>query len=178
MEITELGVQGCYLIKPRVFSDMRGSFVKSMVASKLRELGLRTDFVEQYYSTSASGVVRGMHFQQPPHDHCKLVYCVSGAVTDVILDIRRRSATYGQHLALPLNAEQGHALYLPIGIAHGFVATNEPALMVYNVTSEYAPDHDAGIRWDSFGFDWGLDKPVMSERDRTFPELADFDSPF
>ncbi len=176
--MTELQISGCYLLQPRVFRDERGRFVKPLVASQLQTHGLRTDFVEQYHSTSAPGVIRGMHFQTPPHEHAKLVYCAAGAVTDVLLDLRRQSATYGQAIALPLTAESGQALYITAGIAHGFVALEAPALMVYNVTSEYAPSHDAGVRWDSFGFNWGVLAPVMSERDCSFPALADFVSPF
>lgn len=178
MQITELTLSGCFLIHPRVFDDTRGRFIKPMVASQFRACGLRTDFVEQYHSTSKPGVIRGMHFQLPPHEHAKLVYCAAGAVTDVLLDVRKQSPTYGQAVALPLTAESGHALYLAVGIAHGFVATQEPALMIYNVTSEYAPAHDSGVRWDSFGFDWGVQAPVMSERDQGFPALADFVNPF
>lgn len=178
MEFTELPFGCCFLLQPRVFQDARGRFVKPLVVSQLKAHGLRTDFVEQYHSTSAPGVVRGMHFQTPPHEHAKLVYCADGAVTDVLLDIRRQSPTYGQAIALSLTAESGQALYIAAGIAHGFVALEAPALMVYNVTTEYAPSHDAGVRWDSFGFDWGVLAPVMSERDRSFPAFADFVSPF
>jgi dTDP-4-dehydrorhamnose 3,5-epimerase len=178
MEFTELPFSGCYQVQPRVFQDVRGRFVKPLVISQLRALGLRTDFVEQYHSTSASGVIRGMHFQTPPHEHAKLVYCAAGAVTDVLLDLRRLSPTYGRAITLPLTAQSGNALYLAAGIAHGFVATLEPALMIYNVTSEYASEHDSGVRWDSFGFDWGVTAPLISVRDRNFPALADIDSPF
>jgi dTDP-4-dehydrorhamnose 3,5-epimerase len=178
MQLTELPLNGCFRLQPRVFTDARGRFVKPLVVSQLRARGLRTDFVEQYHSTSAPGVIRGMHFQTPPYEHAKFVYCAVGAVTDVLLDLRRQSPTYGQAMALPLTAESGQALYLAAGIAHGFVAIEEPALMVYNVTSEYASAHDSGVRWDSFGFDWGVTTPVMSERDRGFPALADFVSPF
>ena len=178
MQLTELPLPGCFRLQPRVFQDARGRFVKPLVFSQLQAHGLRTDFVEQYHSTSASGVIRGMHFQTPPHEHAKLVYCAAGSVNDVLLDLRRQSPTYGKATSLPLTAESGHALYLAAGIAHGFVATQEPALMVYNVTSEYAPDNDSGVRWDSFGFDWEVAAPVMSERDRSFLALADFVSPF
>ena len=119
-----------------------------------------------------------MHFQTPPHEHAKLVYCADGSVTDVLLDLRSQSPTYGQPIALPLTSESGQALYLAAGIAHGFVAIEAPALMIYNVTSEYSPTHDTGVRWDSFGFDWSVTDPVISERDRGFSELSDFVSPF
>jgi dTDP-4-dehydrorhamnose 3,5-epimerase len=178
MEITELEIDGCYLVKPRIFTDSRGRFVKPVVATRLNALGLRSDFVEQYYSSSAAGVIRGMHFQLPPHQHCKLVYCVAGSVTDVVLDLRKGSDTYGRHLAVRLDADNAHAVYMPAGIAHGFIAMGEPALMIYNVTSEYAPEHDAGIRWNSFGFDWNNYDPIISRRDRDFPSWSNFDSPF
>ncbi len=178
MQINELPLTGCYLLQPRVFQDIRGRFVKSLVASQFKALGLRTDFVEQYHSTSKAGVIRGMHFQAPPHEHAKLVYCAAGAITDVMLDLRKHSPTFGQAFALHLSAQSGHALYIAAGVAHGFKATEEPALLIYNVTSEYAPEHDEGVRWDSFGFDWGLETPVISERDRNFPALADYTSRF
>lgn len=178
MQLTELALKGCYLLQSHVFQDSRGSFVKPFVASVLQAHGLQTDFVEQYYSTSKPGVIRGMHFQTPPHEHAKLVYCAAGAVTDVLLDLRSQSPTSGQAIALPLTAESGEALYIAAGVAHGFVAIEAPSLMIYNVTSEYSPKHDNGVRWDSFGFDWGSASPVISDRDRGFPELADFVSPF
>lgn len=178
MQLAELPISGCFQLQPRVFQDARGRFVKHLVVSQLEAHGLRTDFVEQYHSTSAPGVIRGMHFQTPPHEHVKLVYCAAGAVTDVLLDLRKSSSTFGQAISLALTAESGHAVYIASGVAHGFIATQEPALMVYNVTSEYSSNHDRGVRWDSFGFNWGVSTPVMSERDRSFPTLAEFSSPF
>lgn len=176
--IGALEIQGCHLVEPRVLCDVRGTFVKPFVQSAFEAHGLRTDFVEQYHSTSAPGVIRGMHFQRPPHAHAKLVYCAAGAVRDVLLDLRVRSPTRGRHLVVPLSAESGRAVYVPEGVAHGFVAISEPALMVYNVTSEYAPAHDDGVRWDSFGCDWNVHDPLLSARDRAFAALADFHSPF
>jgi dTDP-4-dehydrorhamnose 3,5-epimerase len=178
MQINELPLPGCYLLQPQVFHDERGYFVKSMIASQLNAQGLRADFVEQYYSTSKVGVIRGMHFQKPPREHAKLVYCAAGGVIDVILDLRKRSPTFGVALPLTLTAALGQALYIAAGVAHGFMSTEEPALIVYNVTSEYAPEYDSGIRWDSFGFVWGLETPVISERDRNLPLLSEFQSPF
>lgn len=178
MDIDPLPLGGCYTLQPRVFQDLRGSFVKSLVASEFEARGLRTDFVEQYHSTSRAGVIRGMHFQVPPLDHAKLVYCASGAVNDVLLDLRYGSPTFGQSCAVALSCESGAAVYLPSGIAHGFIAVREPALMVYNVTAEYSSTHDTGIRWDSFGFDWGISSPIVSDRDRGLPTFASFTTPF
>lgn len=178
MHVTELSLPGCHLLQPRVFQDARGRFVKPVVRSTPEANGLRADFVEQYHSTSVRGVIRGMHFQLPPYDHAKLVYCAAGGVIDVLLDLRKRSSTYSQHLSLPLTVDSGHAIYVAAGVAHGFLATLEPALMVYNVTSEHAATHDAGVRWDSFGYDWEVSAPILSDRNGAFPPLAQFDSPF
>lgn len=178
MEFLELDIAGCYRIQPRVFRDARGSFVKVMVQTMLKRHGLRTDFVEQYYSTSDAGIVRGMHFQSPPHEHAKLVYCANGAVLDVLLDLRKNSPSFGSHCTVSLNSETGVVLYIAPGVAHGFAALKAPALMVYNVTSEYAPAHDLGIRWDSFNCNWPIQDPVISARDSSFPGFSNFESPF
>lgn len=176
-ERTDTGLPGCLLLQPRVLEDARGRFVKTCQRDAFRTLGLETDFAEQYYSHSHRGVVRGMHFQRPPAQHAKLVYCVQGEVFDVVLDLRRGSPTYGQARGLTLSAQQGNAIYIPAGFAHGFCAVSD-ATLVYNVTSVYAPEHDSGVRWDSIGIDWPVDTPLVSPRDAGFAALADFDSPF
>jgi dTDP-4-dehydrorhamnose 3,5-epimerase len=177
-EQSETGLPGCLLLQPRVLDDARGRFVKTFHADAFRALGLEAGFVEQYYSHSHRGVVRGMHFQRPPAEHAKLVYCVHGEVFDVVLDLRAGSPTYGQARSFTLSAEQGNALYVPAGMAHGFCATSELATLVYNVTSVYAPEHDDGVRWDSIGVEWPVTSPLVSPRDAAFVALADFQSPF
>jgi len=177
-ETQDTGLPGCLLLQPRVLEDARGRFVKTFHEGAFRALGLETGFVEQYYSHSHRGVVRGMHFQKPPAQHAKLVYCVHGQVFDVVLDLRRGSPTYGQARSFTLSASQGNALYIPAGMAHGFCATSELATLVYNVTSVYAPEHDEGVRWDSIGVQWPAANPLVSPRDAAFAALADFDSPF
>lgn len=177
VEMTETGLPGCLVLQPRVLEDARGRFVKTFHDGAFRALGLEANFVEQYYSHSHRGVVRGMHFQRPPAQHAKLVYCVQGEVFDVVLDLRRGSPTYGQARSVTLSARQGNAIYIPAGFAHGFCATSD-ATLVYNVTSGYAPEHDSGVRWDSIGIDWPAGTPLVSPRDAVFAALADFDSPF
>src|SRR5581483_7390979 len=140
--------------------------------------GLRTDFAEEYYTVSHVRVLRGLHFQVPPHDHAKLVYCAAGRVLDVALDLRVGSPAFGRHVRAELSAADGNALYLPPGLAHGFYVLEAPALMVYNQTSVYAREHDAGVRWDSAGIPWPDADPILSDRDRSFPALADFRTPF
>jgi dTDP-4-dehydrorhamnose 3,5-epimerase len=177
MEFEPLAINGAFLIRPNVAADSRGRFVKPFAVSLFKSNNLRTDFVEQYYSFSKPGVIRGMHFQSPPHQHVKLVYCAFGMIKDVLLDLRK-GLSYGQFLSLTLSSDTGEALYIPEGVAHGFATVSNSALVLYNVTSEYQPEHDYGVRWDSFGFDWGINNPILSTRDRDFPRLDEFSTRF
>ena len=122
--------------------------------------------------------VARMHLQLPPADHAKLVYCISGAIFDMALDLRVGSPTYGEHEAYELSAEYNNAAYLPSGIAHGFFVRSAPAVVVYQVTSEHSPAHDTGIRWDSFGASWPQSTPVVSTRDEGLTPFQQFKSPF
>ena len=140
--------------------------------------GLKTNFAEQYYSVSTRGTLRGFHFQLPPHAHAKMVYCTAGQVLDVAVDLRLQSPTYGQFVCIELSAEQGNIVYLDVGLAHGFYTRSETATLVYNVTSVYAPAYDAGIRWDSIGMPWPDLAPLVSDRDKGFPTLTEFQTPF
>lgn len=133
---------------------------------------------EEFFSTSSKDVLRGMHFQTPPHAHQKLIYCITGRVLDVLLDLRRSSPTYGQSIALELSAANRHVLFVPVGFAHGFLSLEDHSCLVYKTDAVHAPQHDAGIRWDSFGFDWPADSPLISGRDLTHPEFSEFRSPF
>jgi dTDP-4-dehydrorhamnose 3,5-epimerase len=178
MQIIPTALAGCYQIIPTILRDERGSFVKVFHEDIFRQHGLAVEYAEEYYSVSHRNVLRGLHFQTPPKQHAKLVYCVQGAVLDAALDLRRGSPSYGQHLTLELSAENGFMLYLPVGLAHGFYTLSEQATMVYKVGSTYSPEHDAGVSWDSAGIAWPTDQPLLSPRDRRFAALADFDSPF
>lgn len=173
---TEL--EGCYELQPIVRKDVRGCFVKTFQWSEFKSLGLPTEFKEEYYSVSSKGVLRGLHFQLPPMDHEKLVYCAEGKVLDVAVDLRKNSATYGKYHLFELDSERGNMAYLPKGMAHGFYTLSDTALMMYKVTSEYAPECDAGILWNSVGIPWEADSPILSERDKKFPPLVEFCTPF
>ena len=131
-------------------------------------------FKESFYSVSRKSVLRGMHFQLPPNDHAKLVYVVSGEILDVAVDLRRESRTYGEHVTKLLNAESAQSLYMEKGMAHGFMVMSDMATVVYLTSTVHAPESDQGIHWDSFGCDWGQDKPIVSERDSSFSPLHDF----
>ena len=119
-----------------------------------------------------------MHFQTPPYDHAKLVYAVDGSVLDVLLDMRKDSETYGQQATIELSKANRNAVYIPAGIAHGFCVTEKSATLVYMTTTVYSKDADTGVLWNSFDFNWPLDTPLISERDRSFKPFAQFSSPF
>ncbi|WP_229506194.1 dTDP-4-dehydrorhamnose 3,5-epimerase [Massilia sp. BJB1822] len=178
MIILPTKLEGCFQIIPNILRDERGHFVKTFHEELFHEHGLETVFREEYYSSSQRGVLRGLHFQTPPQEHTKLVYCVQGTVLDAALDLRAGSPTYGQHLTMELSGENGHMLYLAPGVAHGFYTLSEQALMMYKVSTVYAPAHDSGILWNSAGIAWPSDSPVLSQRDQGFAALADFASPF
>lgn len=171
-------IAGCVELQPRVFEDARGRFVKVHHEQAFSRLGLEKAFAEQYYSISRKNVLRGMHFQLPPMDHAKMVYCVQGEVLDAVIDLRVGSPSYGQHALFELSAEKASSIYIPKGLAHGFLSLTDDAIMVYNVTTTYSAEHDTGILWNSAGIPWPVDAPIMSERDKSFGELGGFASPF
>lgn len=178
MEFIPTELPGLCLIRPRLFQDARGSFVKTYHQDAFREAGLDFAPREEFFSTSAKNVLRGMHFQLPPAAHAKLVYCLAGGVLDVVLDLRKNSPTFGCFQVRELNAANREMFFIPVGFAHGFLALTENATMVYQTDTVHSPAHDAGVRWDSFGFDWPVKNPVLSERDKNFCALAEFPSPF
>lgn len=160
------------------FADNRGLFVKTFHDTTLKQGGIEFTLKESYFSVSKKDVIRGMHFQQPPHQHAKIVFCPVGAILDVIIDLRKGSPTYRQFVAQELSAENHKAFYIPEGFAHGFKALTEDAITYYLVSSEYSQAHDTGILYNSFGFDWGITSPVLSDRDLSFNSIEAFNSPF
>jgi dTDP-4-dehydrorhamnose 3,5-epimerase len=178
--VTPLGLSGAAVIESLVHRDDRGVFVKTFHAGQLADAGLRFELREEFYSVSRRGVLRGMHFQTPPFAHQKLVACMAGRVLDVLVDLRRGSVTFGAACSLELNAERPQLLWIPPGIAHGFLSLEDLSCVTYKTDREYAPEHDAGIRWNSFGFAWPMAEAELelSPRDQRHPALAEFDSPF
>lgn len=178
MHAIETKIPGCYELQSKAIRDDRGLFMKVFNSDVFESLGLCTEWKEQYYSVSRANVVRGLHFQLPPYDHVKLVYCIDGSVEDVVLDLRVGSPTYGQVVMIELSAKKGNMIYIPTGLAHGFCTPNESATMVYNVSSIYKKDADTGILWNSAEIPWSLERPALSERDKKFIPFANFKSPF
>ncbi len=171
-------LKGALVLDLPAFTDERGLFVKTFHETMFREAGIEFVLHESYFSNSVKDVIRGMHFQVPPYQHSKIVFCPQGAILDVIVDLRKGSPTYGQYDAQELSSANHKAFYIPEGFAHGFKSLTDDAITYYLVSSEYNREHDTGIRYDSFGFDWGVASPVMSPRDRSFVALEEFESPF
>lgn len=173
---------GVTLIRARRFADDRGWFEESYSVNRMAALGLGHPFVQDNLSFSAvSGTVRGLHFQSRPHAQAKLIRCVTGAIHDVVVDLRDGSPTFGQALSVRLEAESGDQLYVPEGFAHGFMTLQPDTRVAYKVSAPYAPEAEGGLRWDEPrpGTDWPSPGPVtLSDRDRGWPPLAGVGAPF
>lgn len=178
MQKRPLKLDGCYELLPEISHDHRGSFVKIFNSHAFRGHGLEIDLQESYYTHSHHGVIRGLHFQIPPKDHVKIVFCIAGEVLDVLVDLRATSKTYGEHVSLNLNGEKSNGLYIPKGMAHGFCVLSQSATLIYCTTSIYDANYDSGILWNSAGVDWPIKNPIISSRDTSFPLLFDFTTPF
>ena len=179
MDIHSTPISGLFTIHSRVFTDQRGTFVKTYHANRFAELGLNTTWRERFWSASRAGVIRGLHFQVPPADHAKLVACSAGRVLDAVVDLRVGSPSYGCHQTFELSADNGVMVYIPRGMAHGFQSLEDGSLLQYDVETVHDPICDKGIRWDTCGIPW-LDEtaPILSVRDASFPSLSEFESPF
>jgi dTDP-4-dehydrorhamnose 3,5-epimerase len=168
---------GLFVLRPRIFTDHRGAFIKTYHRDLFRDLGIAFTPAEEFFSTSRRNVVRGMHFQTPPAAHDKLVYCVAGSVLDVVVDLRK-GADYGRVFSQPLDETRREMLFIPQGCAHGFLAVSESATLVYQTATVHTPACDGGVLWSSLDFDWPVTAPILSERDQAFPKVADFATPF
>ena len=169
------------LLEPKVFGDSRGFFYESFNQQAFREAtGVQCDFVQDNHSRSSQGVLRGLHYQLPPRAQGKLVRVVRGAILDVAVDIRQGSPTYGRHVAAVLSAENWKQLWVPRGFAHGFCTLEPDTEVIYKVDAPYDRACDAGIRWNdpALGIDWPVRDPVLSDKDRVAPLLAEITPPF
>jgi dTDP-4-dehydrorhamnose 3,5-epimerase len=178
MEIENTFIPGLKLIHLNKFEDKRGSFTKVFNYDFFIENELSTDFKESYYSISEKNVIRGMHFQIPPYEHTKLVYLNQGSIVDVVLDIHKDSPTYGKYFSIELNTNNPVLIYISIGCAHGFLSLEDHSIVTYLQTTCYNSQSDCGIKYDSFGMDWNIEIPILSQRDISFLPLNQFKSPF
>lgn len=170
------------IIEPRVLKDSRGYFFESFSQREFEQKVRPINFVQDNESMSSYGVMRGLHFQRPPHSQSKLVRCVRGCVLDVAVDIRKGSPTFGQHVAVELSEENHRQFFVPRGFAHGFAVLSETAVFQYKCDNFYAPEADGGIsiKDSSLGIDWRIptDSALLSDKDIAHACLKDFDSPF
>ncbi|MBI1367275.1 MAG: dTDP-4-dehydrorhamnose 3,5-epimerase [Planctomycetes bacterium] len=178
MNIESLALPEVKLLTPRKFGDSRGFFSETWNRKTLREAGIDLDFVQDNHSLSASkGVVRGLHFQIPPHAQDKLVRCTKGAILDVAVDIRRSSPNFGKHVSAVISAANWTQILIPRGFAHGFVTLEPDTEVLYKVTDLYAPECDRGLRWNdpALGIDWPIsaDAALLSDKDKKLPLFKD-----
>ena len=171
-------IDGLFLLSNKTFLDERGNFKKMYSKDDFNKLSLETNFAELYYSVSKKDVIRGMHFQLPPMDHVKMVYVISGKILDVCLDLRSVSKTFGKVFSYELSGCDENYLYIPKGIAHGFAALEDNSIVHYAQTTCYSKEYDFGICYNSFGFDWPVKSPIISERDKGFPEFKNWNTEF
>jgi len=182
MKFVNTPIEGLVIIEPIVFDDDRGCFFESYNKKKFEEAIGKISFVQDNESKSSKGVMRGLHFQKPPFAQAKLVRCIEGRVLDVAVDIRDGSKTFGQHIITKLSGENNKQLFIPRGFAHGFLVLTNSAIVSYKVDNNYAPEYDAGIRWDDsiLNIQWGVSKSeaLVSEKDTKLPFFSEFETPF
>ena len=177
MQYIETDIKGVYVIEPRVFNDARGYFMEAWKQTEFEEHIGKVQFIQDNESKSSYGVLRGLHYQKGAASQAKLVRVIKGRVLDVAVDIRRSSPTFGKHVMVELSEDNKRQFFIPRGFAHGFLVLSDEAIFIYKVDNPYAPQQDAGIRWNDpeLGIEWPIDpKDVQtSEKDMKQPLLKD-----
>lgn len=174
MQIIETGIGGLIEIIPVVYHDARGWFLEFFKKNEFSKVGITETFTQENLSFSKQGVIRGLHFQLPPHQQAKLVSVLQGKVLDVVVDLRKGSSTFGKWHSCMLDSEKHNMLMVPAGFAHGFAAL-EDSLFIYKSSSGYQPAAEAGIRWNDpdLAIEWPLTNPILSTKDNNLPTLAE-----
>jgi dTDP-4-dehydrorhamnose 3,5-epimerase len=177
VRVTTINIPGVVVIEPKVFRDPRGFFVETHHVQRYRDAGIPDQFVQDNYSRSVRGTLRGLHFQEP-HPQGKLVMAVEGTVYDVIVDIRKGSPTFGTWYGAELSAENLWQIYIPPGCAHGFCVISETAAFMYKCTDYYSPQDERGILWNdpALGISWPAITPILSAKDQAFRTLAQMEA--
>lgn len=180
MEIEEKEIKGLIEIFPKVFGDQRGFFLETFNASRYNDILRNVQFVQDNFSSSNKGVLRGLHFQNPPYSQGKLVQVITGSALDVAVDLRRNSETYGQHVKVLLSSEKRNQFWIPEGFAHGFLSLEDNTIFSYKCTNYYNPQSEVTILWNdrNLKIDWQIDNPIISPKDKEGVLFKDFDTPF
>ena len=170
MKITTTAIEGVVILEPKVFGDERGYILESFSQREFEEKVCKTTFVQDNESSSRYGVLRGLHFQKPPHAQAKLVRVVKGKVLDIAVDIRKGSPTFGHHVSIELSGENKRQLFIPRGFAHGFAVLSDEVVFQYKCDNYYVPHSEGGILWNdpALGIDWKLpaEDVILSEKDK------------
>ena len=181
MKVTETPISNLLIVDPQVFEDDRGYFFESFNERKFSEiLGIDIKFVQDNESFSSEGVVRGLHFQNPPFAQGKLVRVIHGSALDVVVDIRKKSETYGKHYSVELSSTNKRMLWIPPGFAHGFLSKENDTIFSYKCTDFYNPESEASILWNDpdLNINWEVDDPIVSNKDNNAPRFSTFVSQF
>ena len=180
MEVIKTEIEGLLIIKPKVFEDSRGYFYESYNKERLREAGIDHEFVQDNQSLSSKGVLRGLHFQNPPYEQGKLIRVITGSVLDVAVDIRKNSPTYGRWLSAELSAVNKLMFWIPPGFAHGFVTLEDNTTFFYKCTGFYNYESEGAILWNDpdLNIDWKIKNPILSEKDKRCPVFRELESRF
>ncbi|HTB32236.1 MAG TPA: dTDP-4-dehydrorhamnose 3,5-epimerase [Bacteroidia bacterium] len=180
MQVTTTFIEGLLIIQPDVFSDARGYFYEPYNKKKFAEAGISEEFVQDNQSFSQKGVIRGLHFQNPPHAQAKLLRVIQGSIWDVAVDIRKTSPTYGKYVGVELSAENKTLFYVPKGFAHGFLTLEDDTVLLYKCSDFYNKPSEESIIWNDSDImiPWNIDNPVLSEKDSKGKNLKEFNSQF
>jgi dTDP-4-dehydrorhamnose 3,5-epimerase len=180
MEVSKPFIDGLLVLKPKVYSDDRGYFFESYNSEVIQSVGIIDSFRQDNESLSSKGVLRGLHFQVPPYAQGKLVRVVKGSVLDVAVDIRKGSSTYGKHFSIELTGENKFMLWIPRGFAHGFITLEDNTIFSYKCTHLYNKEAEECIVWNDhdLNIQWGIDSPLVSEKDKLGMSFKNFETPF
>lgn len=180
MKIINEPLPGVKVLEPTVYRDSRGYFFESFRDDFFRHIDSSVSFVQDNQSLSQKNTLRGLHFQKPPHAQGKLVRVIKGSVLDVVVDVRTESPSFGHHFKVVLSEENFRAMFIPAGFAHGFLTLEDQTIFSYKCSDYYYPETEGGLAWDcpELNIDWGLDHPILSDKDTQNPGLLEFNSPF
>lgn len=171
-------IEDCFELMPRIFKDHRGISVKTFNEDLYKEIGITHKFAEDLMVTSHKGVLRGLHFQKPSYEQAKLIWCISGSIFDVAVDIRKNSSTYGQFVYFNIDSRKRNLVYIPAGFAHGYQVMEDNTTVYYKMSSVYSPEHEGGLHYSSLNIPWPIEEKIVSDKDIKMPKFNEFISVF